>query len=276
MITQEEISLDREMAIALESTEAAYWSKYYSPDQDLICFASVIAGSFVGSIPEVDVLAMNRVIGLGMQTVVDPQDIQSIIKFYMKAGSRRFIVQVSDFTIQDNLQEILLDAGFKHHNRWAKLKKELNPHAAPASSELQIRKIHKYDYEKEVFGQIIYECFDWEEPRLKKWLAKTVGQSGYSHYLAYNEEKPVAAAALHITGKYASLALAGTLPKARGMGAQNSLIAVRLKEAEEKGCQYIFSETGVHTVEKPVQSYKNMIKMGFEEVYQRDNWLFEF
>ncbi|MTI40244.1 GNAT family N-acetyltransferase [Fulvivirga lutimaris] len=276
MNVQELIKIDRQLGLALEETEAVYWSKYYHADNKLPSFSSIIASAFVGAVPQLDVLAMNRVIGLGMVTIVNPEDIDSIINFYKKAGTRRFFIQLSNNTIQDNLPDLLTKAGFRLHNHWAKLMKKLDEPIAISPTELRITRITTEEANrKRDYGQILYDCFDWGDPRLKDWLSKTIGQTGYRNYLAYQDEVPIAAAALHLMGRYASLAFAGTLPSARGLGAQRALIEQRLQEAQEAGCDYIFSETGVSTIEKPVQSYKNMIKLGFQEVYQRQNWILE-
>ncbi len=170
---------------------------------------------------------------------------------------------------------MLSSAGFRLHNYWAKLMKKLDEPIVVSPTELQIVRVSEEENNMEVYGQILFDSFDWQEPRLKGWLCKTIGQRGYSHYLAYQGNTPIAAAALHMVGKYASLAFAGTLPAFRGMGAQRALLEQRLHDAREGGCVYAFAETAVSTLENPVQSYKNMIKLGFEEVYQRENWILE-
>ena len=268
-------NLSKELAIALEETEAAYWSKYYYSDKNLPSFARTIAGAFVGSVPELDILAMNRVIGLGVRNIVKSDDLESIIRFYQTAGAKRFFIQLSDYTIQDDLPSLLSKAGFRLHNHWAKLAKKIDDQPFLNTTELDIVKVTGQNRKKEIYGQILFDSFDWKDPRLRDWLCKPIGDAKYHNYLAYHDETPIAAAALHVMGRYASLALAGTLPSFRGMGAQGILIEYRLKQAFGAGCEYVFSETGISTPEKPVQSHLNMLKAGFEEVYQRENWILE-
>lgn len=274
MDTKELMNSDRRLTLALEETEAVYWSKYYYTDEKLPCFATVIAGAFAGSVPEVDVLAMNRVIGLGMSGEVKPKDIENIIKFYKTTGAKRFFVQLSPHVFQSDLPMMLRKAGFNIHNHWVKLMKKLNEPIALSPCGLRIERIADDYHQKQDYAHILYESFGWENPRLKMWLGKTFGQIGYRHYLAYQGDKPIAAAALHIMGGYASLAFAGTLPAYRGLGAQRALIELRLLEALEAGCDYIITETAVPTSANPAQSYKNMISHGFQEVYQRENWIY--
>lgn len=101
-----------------------------------------------------------------------------------------------------------------------------------------------------------------------------MGLSGYRHYLAFDKDTPVAAAALHIDGKYASLAFAGTLSEYRGQGAQGLLLKARINDAVNAGCQYIFSETAEEMPERSVASYRNMRRFGLEEAYLRENWIY--
>ncbi len=266
---------DPQLLLALEESEAVYWSKYYFTDEQLPCLATVVAGAFAGTVPEINVLAMNRVIGLGLMCEVKSKDIETIIHFYKKAGARQFFVQLPTHAVQEDLPFLLSNAGFKLHNNWAKLAIKLDNPIAVKPGSLQIKRVSDNPQQKEDYGQILLESFGWEDPRLKAWLSKTIGQIGYRHYLAYQGDLPIAAAALHVMGRYASLAFAGTLPAFRGLGAQQALIQQRLQDASEAGCAYAITETAVSTPEKPALSYRNMIRMGFEEVYQRENWIYK-
>lgn len=260
--------------LALEESEAVYWSKYYGTDKELSCFVANIAGAFAGSVPQVSILAMNRVIGLGMKEQVKTKDIETIIQFYQQSGAKQFFVQLATHAVQQDLPAMLENAGFKLHNHWAKLVKKIDEPTTVNSGHMHLEQITDNPTKMKHYGHILLECFGWEDPRLKNWLCKTIGQIDYKHYLVYLEEKPIAAAALHIMDKYASLAFAGTLPEFRGQGTQQFLIAHRLNEALESGCAFAITETAAPTPQKSVQSYKNMVKMGFEEVYRRENWIY--
>lgn len=268
------IDINPTLTRALEESEAIYWSKYYNINAILPCYANVICGAFVGAIPQVDILAMNRVIGLGMQKTVTPEHIDEIIHFYEKAGSKRFFIQLSPYVLQADIQDMLLNRGFRYLNNWVKLVKKADQKLPVVKTNLKVVEVGPK--EANIYGRVIYESFDWEDHRLQDWLAGTVGQPGYRHYLAVADDQPVAAAALHITGVYASMAFAGTLPDYRGLGAQSLLLKTRILEAIKSGCQYIISETAEPKPDKPVMSHRNMQRLGFEEAYLRENWIWEF
>jgi len=264
---------DEILQVALEETEALYWSKYYDINPDLNCYANIISGAFAGAIPEVDILAMNRVIGLGMYSSVKAHQIDDIINFYKRAGVKRFFIQLSPHVIQDDLVDLLGDKGFVYHNNWVKLFRSIKPELPIVDTSFRIKSIGKA--EANIYGEIIYNSFDWTDLRLKVWLQKTVGKQGYHHFLALDGELPVAAAALHTTGSFASMAFAGTLEDYRGKGAQSLLLKTRILTALNMGCKYFIAETAEPSITKPIASYQNMRRFGFEEAYLRQNWLYE-
>ncbi|UZR99413.1 GNAT family N-acetyltransferase [Chondrinema litorale] len=263
------------LAYALEYSETTYWSKLYSSHLNgLRSFSNVIAGAFTGALPEVDVLAMNRVLGLGMDRKIEQNDIQKIIDFYYKSGSKRFFVQVSPYAQQENLTELLAQNGLQLHNNWVKLVRPAHKVLLQNNPDLKLIKIGK---EKAMlYGKIIFESFDWTDTRLMEWLAASVGQQGYHHYLVMHNDVAIAAGAMHIMGNFASMAFAGTLPEYRGMGAQNILLKKRISYALGLGCTYFIAETGEDKLEKPVPSYRNMMRIGFVPAYLRQNWIFQF
>ena len=237
-------------------------------------YASIINRAFAGAVPDQDILALNRVIGLGIHGKISIGHINDIIRFYREAGTKRFFIQLSPHVSQQDLREMLREAGFRHHNNWVKLWRKADAPIPGFDSSLTVREIS--GKESGEYGHIIFSSFDWQDPRLSDWLAHTVGKSGYSHFLAFKDEKPIAAAALHIMGEYASMAFAGTLADFRRLEAQSALLKARTLKARDLGCKYIISETAIPTPEKEPESYRNMRKFGFEVAYERENWLYEF
>ncbi len=71
----------------------------------------------------------------------------------------------------------------------------------------------------------------------------------------------------------AYLGLAGTLPEHRGKGAQNVLLAARIRRAAELGCDLVITETGERREDRPSGSYRNILRAGFREDIVTANWL---
>ena len=74
-------------------------------------------------------------------------------------------------------------------------------------------------------------------------------------------------------GGAAYLGFAATLPEHRGKGAQGALIAARIQRAGELGCATIVTETGERRDDGPGNSYRNILRFGFEERCVVPNWL---
>jgi GNAT superfamily N-acetyltransferase len=63
-----------------------------------------------------------------------------------------------------------------------------------------------------------------------------------------------------------------TAPEARRQGCQRALMAARLKRAQRLGCVHVFTETGMPVEGEPNSSYRNMLRVGFDELHVRDNF----
>jgi ribosomal protein S18 acetylase RimI-like enzyme len=68
------------------------------------------------------------------------------------------------------------------------------------------------------------------------------------------------------------LSFAATLPEFRRRGAQNALLAARIRAAAELGCSLVVGETGALEDGRPSNSYRNIVRAGFEPVYDRPNY----
>lgn len=258
----------------LEYIEQSYWMRYYQNSGSITSYSTQIKGTLACAVPSCDILALNRVLGINSKEPLNQVDIDNILRFYQKAGSKRFFIQLSPFATTRDQIALLESNGFRHHNNWTKLYRKVDLSEKETNSMLKVRTIGMED--AELFGQIIFMSFDWDDSRLPFWLAASVGQHGYTHYVVEYEGKSIAAAALFVEGKFASMAFAGTLPQFRGLGAQTLLLQTRLNEAFTQGAEFITAETGEPTSDRPVKSYDNMIGMGFELAYLRQNWLFKF
>jgi hypothetical protein len=123
MMKETMIQPDIALQKALEQNEARYWQILYthSSDQRYFTDVKIIGGAVAGLMPEVDVLACNRVIGLGIHTPATEAQIDGIIDAYKSVKVPRFFVQVSPYAQPENIQEMLKQKGFSHYNNWAKL-----------------------------------------------------------------------------------------------------------------------------------------------------------
>lgn len=262
----------------IELQEATYWNDYfYNATEELRQHpglnATVINGTYCCSTPAEDVLVFNRVLCAGLTNQISPDYLKTIIEFYRSKGSKRFMMQVAPTAEPSDFWDILNGEGFSHLNNWAKSFRKIS--ALHKQPENDIVVGHLKEEEIEDFNNVVYEAFGWGNG-LNKMFTLTFGKKGWFHYLAKANGKPVGIATMYIREKLASLAIAGTIPEARGKGAQTSMIAARINDAYKSGCKYVIVETAEDTPENPVSSYKNMIRQGFQRAYLRPSFVYEF
>jgi len=92
-------------------------------------------------------------------------------------------------------------------------------------------------------------------------------RAGSTAWLAYLDGHAVAAASLSIHGPAAHMAGASTVPAARGRGAQNALLAARLRHAWAQGCEMAVMGTAPGSA-----SQRNAERNGFLVAYTRTKW----
>ena len=272
-VFDETVFCAKEMVQKLEHIECCYWMQYYNGEALFPSYASIVDDGMMCAIPEVEVLVMNRVLGVGIKRPIDEAMVDHMINFYKVAGSPRFMIQLPGLIVTDSMRNTLEGHGFKNHNEWTKLYREVAP-AEITPTPLQVRKIGKN--EAPLYGQLIFDSFDWKDPRLAAWLATTVGAEGYHHYLVYKGGEAIAGGALYVQVDMASMAFAGTVAAHRGFGAQKLLLETRLNAAYQLGAKVITAETAKHTAEIEVTSFKNIVRAGFRTAYHRENWLYTF
>jgi len=259
----------------LEHSEIQYWKRYYQRQTPFTSYANVMAGGMAFAVPSLPILAMNRVVGLGLDREIMTADLKDIIAFYRAAGVNRFFIQLTPPVLDEELRQKLTSNGFRHYNNWTKHYKEIDEYDYPMpNTDLKISPLPVRSARE--FGELICDCFGWNYPGLDQWLNNCIGQSAYQHYSVNVGGEIVAVAALHAADKYASMAFAATRPSHRGLGIQQALLLKRIRDAQQLGCRYLVSETAEDKPGKPVTSARNMQRMGFQIAYQRQNWIFEF
>ncbi len=122
----------------------------------------------------------------------------------------------------------------------------------------------------DAFGRIVATGYDLPDAAAA-WVA-VAHRHGWDCWLALDGEVPAAAAALYVSERVGYLSFAATLPEHRGKGGQSALLAARIRHARESGCDVLVTETGERREELPSNSYRNILRAGFEEVAVTANW----
>jgi GNAT superfamily N-acetyltransferase len=231
-----------------------------------------IGSASISIAKQIDILAYNRVIGLGLFEPATEQILDEIISKYKDESVKRFFIQIHPEASPSQLKEWFEKRNIHHHNNWIKHYRGIeNP--PTVETNLDIREVSNKS-EAEKFGEIIAKSFKWPD-EMKNWFANIAGRKCWKAYLAYDGNTPVATASLYVKDDCGWLSFASTLSDYRGRGAQSAMIAKRIQDAAELGCKVLTVETAEETEEKRSQSLQNIQKMGFEVAFIRPNFIWK-
>ena len=215
-----------------------------------------------------DILAYNRVVGLGVGAEARPSQIEEALAFFRAASVPRFMVQVAPETMPLELTDWLAARGFYRHNQWLRLYRSTTDVDLPIDP--RVRRIGREH--AEVFARTNVEAYGHSEVMIP-WLAAGVGCEGWQHFGSFEDGEPVGFAALHTQGRAAWFGFACTRATHRRRGVQSGRIATRLRVAAELDCEFASVETADDTPEKSNPSTHNLRRLGFEDAYRRSNWV---
>ena len=232
-----------------------------------------VGGSVAFGLRHVDDPFFNRVIGLGIARPATSQDVVHADAFFKELGNGWSVLQVADEVAEPAELVGWIEArGWVRGRRWPKLWRSLEGELPDGRANLPVR-IERVGPELAGdFVRIVGAAFEMDEalPRLG---AATMGRPGWAHYLGFDADQAVSAAAMFVTADVAWLGFGATLESHRGRGAQSAMFARRLTDARSQGCRLVITETGEDTPEEPNPSYRNMLRAGFEVAYLRPNWV---
>jgi GNAT superfamily N-acetyltransferase len=260
-----------------ELIESLAWSSFFNsaPGETIEkCGIKIFpVGGVDGTIAsKIDILAFNRVIGLGINEPIDERIIDIILNKIEADKVKRFFIQVHPEVYSDDIRKLLVSKNFYHYNNWVRLARDNSP-AKKIRTKLNIKTIK--EGESKTFAKIVTDAFGWPE-ELVDWIAAPVGRKNWHHYMAYENNLPVATAAFYLSGEYAWFDFAATHPEHRGKGAQSALLLRRIEDCRVIGIKRMIVETAEQISEKESPSYRNVLKSGFKEVYKRPNFIFVY
>jgi hypothetical protein len=164
------------------------------------------------------------------------------------------------------LDDELVARGYRTGYPWQKFERGLEPYEG--RTDLRIAE----PAGPGAFGAVVAAAFG-APPAFAPWLDALVGRRGWHVFAAYDGDRAVGGGALFAAGATGWLGIAGTLPDARGRGAQGAVFAARIERARELGLGLLVTETGVPGDAGPGASYRNMLRVGFEPAYARPNYV---
>lgn len=164
------------------------------------------------------------------------------------------------------LEQSLAALGYARGYAWMKFERGDAP-APTAATDLRVEET----LDAEAFA-LASEGGDGLTPELARSLAAIVGAPGWRCFVAFDGDEPAACGALYADGGHGWLGAATTLPQFRRRGAQGAILAARIEAGRADGVRRFGAETGERIQGRPDQSYRNILRAGFQEAYLRPNW----
>ncbi len=228
----------------------------------------------IGPVPlpllaNVPMAIFNRVVGLGIDRPAGEADVDALVSFYLGAGRAEFAVSLSPEARPAELAAWLESRGLARSANWAKVWRGVEDRP-DARTDLRIECIDG-DL-RDAFARVNGAAFG-TPAALAPWFGAAVGRPGWRHYLGFDGDAPVSAAALFVVDEVGWLGFGATLPSHQRRGGQGAMFARRIRDAAELGCRLLVTETAEDTAAQPNPSYHNMVRAGFKLAYLRPNYV---
>ena len=268
-------SVDVAFAASVERIEAVAWAELQrAVPAEVRDRFGIEVRNYDGAVallaPHADVAAINRIIGLGFEVPLRRELLDAIIGDYALAGVRRMLIQWSPVAAPAEAPKWFAERGSREATPTVKLYRPTDPEATFGSSTFEIVEIGPA--EAAMFEATVAAELGVPAP-LGPGVRSTLGHAGWRYYLARDEGRPVAGAALFARGELAWCGLGATLAGYRNRGAHTALLVRRIRDAATMGCVWVTADTAEDTAERPNPSYRNMRRVGFEVLYSRANYV---
>ena len=222
--------------------------------------------------PGADVLAINRVIGLGCDRPLSERRLDALMSTYRDAGVKRFVVQWAEDPVSSDHLSLFQDRGFRIGTPTLRLCLRTTSEMSVPLLDAGLRVREVDDEMAEVYESTVAPVLG-VPPEVAVGIRSTVGQRKWRYYLVFDGDRPIAGGAMHVHGDVAWCGLTATIASDRRRGAQKALIHRRSMDARNLGCEWIMADTMPDSDSAPNWSYRNLIEMGFQHLYERTHFI---
>jgi GNAT superfamily N-acetyltransferase len=215
----------------------------------------------------------SKTLGFRADTPASDELVGRVLDVYRANGSPVAVIQVPAGARPEDWDDVCARHGLVAGQTWVKLLRPADLDAEPASTDLRVGPAGPAD----AHDWSVAYCRGFgmpEHPALIDFFgAATGGAGGFHPWAAWDGDRLVAAANLHVAGPAAAFCGAATLPEARGRGAQSAFMQRRVEQARELGAGWLSAETWKEGAGQHNPSLHNMHRAGFVDVYDRTNFI---
>lgn len=260
---------------ALDAIEAHFWRDPWDSVPEAAAAEHGIERAGFGPVQatvigELAAIGMvNLVLGATAPGAVAAGHLEAALEWTRRRGVTPYVPLTPGQPESEAAETLLRAAGLSPAYGWMKFVRDAHPPRFRAAADLEIIELTAPD--QEPFGAIVANAFG-----MPAWgaelFANLPGRPGWRCYVAKLDGTAQATGAMLLDGDIAELGMGATLEPARGHGCQLALLRRRIVDAAEAGCHLLFVETGERVPGRPSNSYRNILRAGFEEAYLCPNW----
>jgi GNAT superfamily N-acetyltransferase len=240
-----------------------------------------VGGGVALAIPKDSSGFWSKVLGLGFDEPLSVALMERVAGFYRDQGMSSVLLQFAPEVLPADWADICEKVNIAETgSSWMKLVGDIGPIVEAATERggaaaylgpgLRVGPVPA-DRARD-WAAAMWEVFGFPVEHQIEMAEGVVGRPGWQPFAVFEGEEIVAIASLHLHGQVGHLFGGGTLPHARGRGAQSALIAARALAAREAGCGWLVAETGAERPGEHNPSLHNLLRAGLSVRYERRNW----
>jgi GNAT superfamily N-acetyltransferase len=238
--------------------------------------ATRIGGGVVLSMRNDTTHFWSKALGFGVTAPVTAELIGEVCDFYRAERTSQAVFQIAPAFLPEEWPEIREREGIVPAQSLVKLACPTDEAVARADTlDMTPDRIHVAPLEADQapeWGTVMMRAYGMPVEHYAEMGAATATRPGWHPFAAWLDGEIVGTGTLYVQGETAQMFAGAVLPHARKRGGQTALLAARARVAQELGCRVLIAETGAEAPGTHNSSLHNMLRLGFEAVYERRNW----
>lgn len=218
----------------------------------------------------------NRAGGFGAGQPVDAEIVGKVVDFYREQGVPAGSLMIAPSVFPPDWSSIVEKFQLTEGSRFVKLGCDVEVAAAAAERvagldpSLRIGTVEPRQARE--WATAMMPTLGFAAPGMIDVAEACVGQTDWRQYAVWEGEKIVGVGSIFINGDCADMFGGATLDGWRGRGVQSALLAARVLAAREAGCRWMVAEAFAEGPGEHNSSLHNMLKIGFERLFERVAW----
>ncbi|MET8645659.1 GNAT family N-acetyltransferase [Streptomyces sp. NPDC004096] len=219
----------------------------------------------------------NKAGGFGADGPITEDVVAQVCEFYREQGVPQGAFMVAPPLLPQDWASIAAKRNLTEGGRLAKLGCEVDALVGSADGiaaldpVLRVGPVERHHAQE--WATVMMTTFGFTAPFMIEMAAACVGRPNWRQYAVWEGERIIAVGSIFVNGDCADMFGGATLPQGRGRGAQSALLAARARAAQAAGCRWLVAETGAEARGEHNSSLHNMLRAGFQPLYERVTWL---